>query len=503
MKEIWVCSLLLLVSMFSLAQTATIKIDVDRPIGQIDPLIYSNFTEHLGHCVYQGIYDPSSPCSDQDGFRTDVLEGVNKLNVPLVRWPGGNFASGYHWEDGIGPKSERPVCIDLAWGAREDNSFGTDEFMKWCRKADVQSYLCVNLGTGTPEEAAHWVEYCNCPTGTKYADLRSKYGHPSPYHVTYWGLGNEVDGPWQIGHKNVADYSKIALETAKLMKWTDKNIRLIAAGSSNYGADWINWNRTVINTLADHADFISLHNYEGNTNDDYYAFMASTEFCDKVIRITEDLIEQAKIEGKLHHPMYIAFDEYNASYNSKGDNAAKNTFNMEDALVVAQFLNTFVRHADVVKMANMAQLVNLLGPMMTTKDGIWYQTIFFPLELFANHCFGISLSPTVLSPTFRANGLEHPDLDVSASYDPSKKVMVINVVNRCKDKAITTCIIDQSNIWGRSAAASTVNGDSPKSMNSLDRQEVKVVEQSLKIKGHELIYHFEPHSFTQVRISTH
>jgi alpha-N-arabinofuranosidase len=178
MKEIWVCSLLLLVSMFSLAQTATIKIDVDRPIGQIDPLIYSNFTEHLGHCVYQGIYDPSSPCSDQDGFRTDVLEGVNKLNVPLVRWPGGNFASGYHWEDGIGPKSERPVCIDLAWGAREDNSFGTDEFMKWCRKADVQSYLCVNLGTGTPEEAAHWVEYCNCPTGTKYADLRSKYGHP-------------------------------------------------------------------------------------------------------------------------------------------------------------------------------------------------------------------------------------------------------------------------------------------------------------------------------------
>jgi alpha-N-arabinofuranosidase len=502
MKRIVLCGLLSFVCASFQAKEAMIKIDIGRPIGHIDPLIYSNFTEHLGHCVYQGIYDPASPRSDQDGFRTDVLEGVQKLNIPLVRWPGGNFASGYHWMDGIGPKVDRPVCIDLAWGAREDNSFGTDEFIKWCRKAKVQSYLCVNLGTGTPEEAAHWVEYCNCPTGTKYADLRSKYGHPSPYYVKYWGLGNEVDGPWQIGHKNAEDYSKIALETAKLMKWTDKSIKLIAAGCSNYGADWINWNRTVINTLADHADYISLHNYAGNTNDNYYAFMTSTEFCDKVIQITADLIEQAKLNGKLHQPMYIAFDEYNASYNTKGDNVAKNTFNMEDALIVAQYLNTFVRHADVVKMANMAQLVNLLGPMMTTKDGIWYQTIFFPLELFANHCFGISLSPAVLSPTFMINGAEHQDLDVSASYNSSKKEMVINVVNRNKDDSIKTKIVDQSDVWGKSAIVSIVNGDSPKSINSSDRQEVKIVEQSLKVKGHELIYHFSPHSFTQIRIST-
>ncbi|MDR0995505.1 MAG: alpha-N-arabinofuranosidase, partial [Tannerella sp.] len=202
---------------------ARIKLDTDRSIGQIDTLIYSNFTEHLSSCIYGGLYDPGSRFSDKDGMRKDVIAAVKQLQVPLVRWPGGNFASGYHWQDGIGPKDKRPVRMDLAWHKRESNAFGTDEFMEWCRKVGTQPYLCVNLATGSLDEAHDWVEYCNIDKGTYFSDLRRSYGHEQPYHVKYWGLGNEVDGPWQIGHMSAVDYAKKALEAAKLMKWTDKS----------------------------------------------------------------------------------------------------------------------------------------------------------------------------------------------------------------------------------------------------------------------------------------
>ncbi|MDD4116456.1 MAG: alpha-N-arabinofuranosidase, partial [Massilibacteroides sp.] len=235
---------------------ARIKIDYERQIGTIDKLIYGNFVEHLGRCIYGGLYEPGSPLSNEQGFRTDVLKATKELNTTIVRWPGGNFVSGYHWEDGIGSKENRPTRIDLAWGFRENNSFGTDEFITWCRQANTEPYFCVNLGTGTLEEARNWVEYCNVEKGTYYSDLRRKNGFEKPHNVVYWGLGNEMDSNLQMGHKNADDYGKYALEAAKLMKWIDKDIKLIIAGSSDYSSgSWTTWNRTVLDYLKDHADY--------------------------------------------------------------------------------------------------------------------------------------------------------------------------------------------------------------------------------------------------------
>lgn len=291
---------------------ARIKVDIERQKGEIDRNIYGNFVEHLGRCIYGGLYEPGSPLSDEKGYRRDVLEATRALRTSLVRWPGGNFVSGYHWEDGIGPQAGRPTRIDLAWGFRESNAFGTDEFVEWCRRADTEPYFCVNLGTGTMDEARNWVEYCNVEKGTYWSDLRRRNGYEKPHKVKYWALGNEMDGQWQMGHKNAEDYGKFALETAKLMKWIDRDIKLVVAGSSDYNGNWIDWNRTVLEYLKNHADYIALHNYVENRSNDYYKFMATTRFAEKAIRITEGLIAEAmtKAERKVLSPATSADHEF-------------------------------------------------------------------------------------------------------------------------------------------------------------------------------------------------
>ena len=264
MKKVLIATCLaLLVASFCIGQNlkACIKIDIEREKGEINKLLYGNFTEHLGRCIYGGIYEPKSPLANADGFRKDVIEATKNLGVSIVRWPGGNFVSSYHWQDGIGPRDSRPRRKDLAWGNVETNEVGTDEFLKFAAAAGMEPYFCVNMGTGSLDEARNWVEYCNAKQGLYYSDLRAKNGHPEPYKVKYWGLGNEMDGEWQIGHKNAEDYSKFALEAAKMMKWSDDSIKLIASGSSNYVRDWAEWDRTVLNYLHEYIDYISLHHY--------------------------------------------------------------------------------------------------------------------------------------------------------------------------------------------------------------------------------------------------
>ena len=258
------------------ASKARIKIDTERVIGEIDPKIYGNFIEHLGRCIEGGIFDENSPLSDANGYRRDVLDAVRKLNVSILRWPGGNFSSNYHWKDGIGPRDKRPPRLEMAWGTVESNRFGTHEFLNYCEMLGTEPYICANLGTGTWQEAQQWVEYVNSSQDTAMTRLRRENGRRDPWKVTYWGLGNEMDGPWQMGHRSAEDYGKFALEAAKLMKWTDPNIKLIAAGSSNYnnGIDWIGWNRTVLDFLKTHADYLSLHMYVGNTANDFGDFLA-------------------------------------------------------------------------------------------------------------------------------------------------------------------------------------------------------------------------------------
>ncbi len=500
------------------SQNARIKIDTDRTIGEIDKNIYSNFVEHLGRCVYGGIFEPGSPLSDEDGFRKDVLEAVKGLNVSLGRYPGGNFVSNYHWLDGVGPS--RTPRMELAWARLETNEFGTDEFMKFCIKTGIEPYFSVNMGTGTIEEAQRWVEYCNVKEGPYYAELRKKNGFPEPYGIKFWSLGNEMDGFWQMGHMNAEDYSKKARETAKLMRLTDPDIKLIAAGSSNYRpyADPDEWNSTILKELRDVIDYIALHIYVGNPEDNYYNFLSTPLVLEQRTKIVKGMIaeEMQKADRDNRDPIYIAWDEYNVWYRARtgeslqGTRALEEHYNLEDALVIAGFLNAFIRNADIVKMANMAQLVNVIAPIFTNETGMFKQTIYYPLALFANNVYGTSLDVFVECDTYDTDeffiGLgesttrqaDVPYLDVSAAVNQSE--LTICVVNRNKDKSITTDIICQTGEFAGSFKVFEVNGPDIKTSNDFGKETVKTVTKpDIRSKGTKMTYTFPPHSFTMLK----
>jgi alpha-L-arabinofuranosidase len=327
-------------SVYGQTTQARIKLDTDRTIGEIHPHLFGNFAEHLGRMIYGGVYEEGSPLSDQDGYRKDVMEVVKQLNVTILRWPGGNFASGYNWKDGIGPKDQRPMRKDLAWDDLESNRFGTDEFLKYCEVIGAEPYICINLGLGTIDEARHWVEYCNESKNTYWAEQRRKNGRDKPYNVKYWALGNEIDGPWQLGHKNAEEYSKMALEAAKAMRSTDSSIKLIASGSSNYGptADWRHWNRTVLETLRNQADYIAIHTYIGNRDNDFEKFMASSQTIDNYIDVTASQIKEVQSRQPNPRTIYIAYDEWNVWYRAFNEKKLEEVYNFEDDGDVFQFL---------------------------------------------------------------------------------------------------------------------------------------------------------------------
>jgi len=499
------------------AQNAKIKIDIDRTIGQIDPNLYSNFVEHLGRCVYGGIYEPGSPLSDTNGFRKDVLEAVKGLNVALVRYPGGNFVSNYNWMDAVGPV--RRPRMDYAWQRLETNIFGTNEFVKWCRTVGSEPFMCVNLGTGTIQEVQAWVEYCNANSGSYYSNLRKEHGVNEPHHIKYWALGNEMDGPWQMGHLNAEDYVKKAREASKLMRLVDPSIKLIAAGSSNYGrdADPYHWNRTILQGLYPNIDYIALHMYVGNREDNYYHFMSTPTVMDTRTQIVRNMLSEQQQRTNKRTPVYIAWTEYNVWYRANegastvGVNALEERYNLEDALVVAGFLNVFVRNADIVKMANMAQLVNVIAPIFTNESSLFLQTIYYPLQLFAQNVKGTSLDVLVDSPTYSVNtstvaasersaqqGTEVPYLDVSSAINGNE--IVICVVNRNKDSAITTDIISQEGSFAGNFEVYEVNGPDIKSMNDFGVTNVKTAKKDdIRASGKEIKYSFAPHSFTLLK----
>jgi len=501
------------------AQNARIKIDLDRTIGEVDEKIYGNFVEHLGRNVYGGIYDPENPLSDERGFRKDVLEAVKGLNVSLTRYPGGNFVSNYQWLDGVGPREDRPTRLELAWNRLESNEFGTNEFMDYAKLMGTKPYFAVNLGTGTIEEARRWVEYTNVKSGPKYAELRKQHGYAEPHNIIYWSLGNEMDGPWQMGHLSAEDYSKKAREAGKLMKLTDPNIKLVAAGSSNFypGADPMQWNKVVIEELKNVVDYLALHMYVGNVDDNYYAFVASPLVLEKRTQLVKGLIDEAmhRADRGDRDPIYIAWDEYNIWYRWRtgdsmtGERALEERYNLEDALVIASFLNAFIRNADVVKIANMAQLVNVIAPIFAEKDGIFLQTIYHPMALFANHVFGTALDVYVDSEKYdtgdfalgmgeqRADLKGVPYLDVSATYHGDE--VIINVVNRHKDKAITTDIIAQEGIFTGEFEVYEVNGPDVKAENDFGKTNVETVRKSMKGKGEKVTYTFPAHSYTLIK----
>ena len=352
-----------------------ITLHPDYKIASVDPRIFGGFLEHLGRAVYQGVYQPESVLADQDGFRTDVLEALKRMRLTALRYPGGNFASGYHWQNGVGPRTSRPNVRELAWRSIETNQFGTDEFILLARKMSWLPMLTVNLGTGSPEEARNWVEYCNSPAGTQYADMRADNGSPEPYGVKLWCLGNEMDGRWQMGHVPADQYAIRAQQAAKLMRDIDPTIELVACGSStNALSTYMEWDRTVLEYIGEYADFVSLHCYVGNTNGNTADYLAVTNLIDQQIEERDAVCRyvQARLRSKKRH--YLCFDEWNVWYRTttsaytdgRGQVAPhliEEEYDLADGLVVAGFLNSFIRHADMIKIANLAQIVNSIAPI--------------------------------------------------------------------------------------------------------------------------------------------
>jgi alpha-N-arabinofuranosidase len=485
---------------------ARVKIDTERTIGEIDPKLYGNFVEHLGRCIEGGVFEEGSPLSDDNGFRRDVLDAAKKLNVTILRWPGGNFSSNYNWMDGIGPRDQRPRRLEMAWGTVEDNRFGTHEFLDYTARLGAEPYFCANLGTGSWLQAQQWVEYCNSSGDTAMTRLRKQNGRGEPWKVTYWSLGNEMDGPWQMGHRSAEDYGKFALEAAKLMKWTDPQIKLVAAGSSNYGSgvDWTGWNRTVLEYLKHHIDYISLHLYVGNGSNSFPEYMACPLELGQRIKTTEGVIDAALSGEPANRRIYIAWDEWNVWYRSfedkqHGRHMLEEHYNLEDALVVASMLNTFVNHAHIVKIANMAQLVNVIAPIFANEKGLFLQTIYYPLQLFAKNSKGRSLELFVESPKYESKRFgDVPYLDASAAYNDG--VLVLNVVNRHPLEALEAQIELQDTKFSGAVEVQEVNGPHIKAENNFGSTKVQTVTRSAEdTTGNRLAYRFPAHSYTMLK----
>lgn len=497
-------ALLLLASVMPAADPvrhARIKIDIDRQIGEVSPLVFGNFAEHLGRMIYGGIYEEGSPLADKDGFRTDVMQAVKGLGVSILRYPGGNFASGYDWKDGIGPKERRPVRAELAWHDLESNRFGTDEFLRYCERIGAEPYICINAGLGSVDDARAWVEYANESRHTYWADQRRKNGREDPYKVKYWALGNEIDGPWQLGHKNAEDYSKFALEAAKAMRLVDPSIKLIASGSSNYGADWQGWNRTVINALRNQIDYVALHTYINNRDNDLEKFLGASQNIDRYIETTAASIKAAQTPQS--RPIYIAYDEWNVWYRARNEQHLEEIYNFEDALAMGMFFNSFFRHADVVKMANLAQMVNVIAPIMTNKQGYFLQPIYFPIAEYGKQRGNVALNAWVSSPTYEWNRQALPYLDVSATFDAKSRVVFVNVLNRSKSADLATRIENQEGGLSRDIDVWQMNYSDLKATHTFgDDKKVVPATRTLNatIERNGLEYTFPAHSLTILRL---
>jgi alpha-N-arabinofuranosidase len=445
-------------------------------IGDVDPRLFGGFLEHMGRCVYEGVHQPDSAHADEHGFRRDVLGALRRLDMPIIRYPGGNFASGYHWRDGVGPRDQRPTVRELAWQSIETNQFGTDEFMTLCRKLDWTPMLCVNLGTGTPEEARDWVEYCNSPAGTRHADMRVQNGSAAPHAVPIWCLGNEMDGPWQIGHVPASQYAIRAQQAAKMMKDVDRSIELVLCGSSTILLpSYMQWDREVLEHVGELADYISLHRYVDNRAGDTLDFLAVTNSIDKQIEDMDAVCRFVQAKRRGYKRAYLCFDEWNVWYKNMEMNGAgkhaphliEEVYNLEDALVVAGIFNSFLRHADVVRIANLAQIVNVIAPIQTRGDAMLLQSIFHVFEMYSKRRTGRSLRAIVDGPGYvgRKNG-RVDWIDASAIVDGNR--LHVFATNRSLDEtAQVQIVLADRSILGVSECE-IVTGDDPRAGNDFD-----------------------------------
>jgi alpha-L-arabinofuranosidase len=432
--------------------TAKIVADPEFRVGDVDPRMFGSFIEHLGRAVYGGIYEPDHPTADDLGFRGDVLDLVRELDVPLVRYPGGNFVSGYNWLDGVGPKEERPRRLDLAWRTIETNHVGTDEFCMWAKRAGAEVNLAVNLGTAGIAEACNLLEYCNHPGGSLYSDMRIRNGYREPHAIKTWCLGNEMDGPWQIGHKTADEYGRLANETANAMKLIDPTIEFVACGSSHvlmptFGA----WEATLLEHAYEHIDYLSLHQYYRKHDNDLGTFLAIPMQMDEFIHSVASICDFVRAKTRSPKRIYLSFDEWNVWYTNENDRANMHDnpwqiapplfeapYTHEDALVMGMMLITLLRHADRVKIACLAQLINTIAPISTvTGGGAWRQATFYPFLHASRYGRGTVLDLQVKSPTYEnATFGAVPLLDAVAVWNEEGEALTVFAVNRDQDAAL-------------------------------------------------------------------
>lgn len=493
---------------------AVIRISKNQEISAIDNRIYGSFIEHMGRAVYDGIYELSHPTADEDGFRQDVIDLVNELNVPIVRYPGGNFLSGYNWEDGIGPREKRPKRLDLAWKTIESNQVGVDEYMRWSEKSNTEVNMAVNLGTRGIDAARNLVEYCNFEGGTYWSDLRKENGREEPYAIKTWCLGNEMDGDWQIGHKTAEEYGRLAQETAKVMKWVDDSIELIVCGSSSSTRPtFVDWELTVLDHTYEYVDYLSLHQYYDNKTNDLSGFLAKSEDMDRFIKSVVAICDTVKAKKRSDKVMMLSFDEWNIWYHSNEDTdntepwqiappILEDIYNFEDALLLGSMMITLLKNSDRVKIACLAQLVNVIAPIMTEKDGVaWKQTIFYPFYQASNFGRGIALRTEVTVEKYQTKEIKNvPYLDAITIHNLERNELVVFSVNKHLTDMIDVSIDTDFEIEGI-IESTEMAGYDIKEVNSATSQNVIPHEvDNATIYENKLVVKTKPLSWNMTRI---
>jgi alpha-L-arabinofuranosidase len=497
--------------------------------SELDPRLLGAFLEHLGRAVYTGVYDPKSPLADANGFRTDVIAAVKGLRVPIIRYPGGNFVSGYNWLDGVGPKNGRPTVLERAWNSLETNQFGTNEFIDWCRAVSTEPLLAFNLGTGTPETAVAYVEYCNVDRGTKWSELRRSHGYQQPHNVRYWCLGNEMDGPWQMGHMPAREYGRKARDAAQQIRVIDESLQLIACGSSNTNMPtYLVWDREVLEECYDQVDGISLHNYYGNT--EALSGNKTSRYLAMNLDMERQILEIGAVcdyvQGLQKSPkrLWLSFDEWNVWYRARTGAAVdgnrafapkllEEVYNLEDALLVGGFINSLLRQSERVRIACLAQIVNVIAPLMTNERSVLRQSIFYPYAWALQHASGRVLDLAVESETYAiaGEGLQRdfarddqvPFVDVTVTFDPKDGHACVLMLNRDTEAERELTLEWRDPTPTRVLACETLTGPDVKAFNTFEQPQA-VVPRTLEAPqaGARMTFKLPARSYSMARIAT-
>ncbi len=487
-------------------------------VSDIDNRLYGSFLEHLGRAIYTGIYEPDHPTADEAGMRGDVIELVRALNTPICRYPGGNFVSAYNWEDGIGPKESRPKRLDLAWHTTESNQVGIHEFADWAEKAGTDMMLAVNLGSRGLDAARNFVEYVNHPGGSAWSDLRIRNGRAAPWKCRLWCLGNEMDGPWQVGHKSAAEYGHLANETAKAIRGFDPSLELVVCGSSHsLMPTFPQWEATVLEATYDQVDYISLHMYFENYEKNPREYLALSERLDRYIGTVSGVIDYVKAKRRSKRTVRISFDEWNVWYHERrGDIERMKTwgwpeaprllediYNFEDVLQVGCILNTFIRRADVVRIACIAQLVNVIAPIMTEPAGpAWRQTIYWPFYFASKHGRGVALRLSVDVPTYDADAADRvPWLDIAGTHDPNGGTLTFFAINRHGTDRMETDL-SLEGFAAKSVEHTLIHHIDLEARNTLAAPDtvIPVLGTGARLAGNTLELTLPPHSWSMIRV---